>query len=139
MSTRTAHALAANNDDDDEAATVYQSPLHSWPQLIQHMAKDVWGIKQLHRYQIKVIQALLSGATPMKQHALLCVKTGGGKSAVVQITATIMRGIHIILIPLLALGADQVSKGNNTRSPYSQNIRAIHLDKVHHPQKVDLL
>eukprot|EP00978_Attheya_sp_CCMP212_P016509 scaffold43308_cov37-Attheya_sp.AAC.1 len=143
MSTRTddTHTLAAADaaHDNDEAAVGYQSPLHSWPQLIQHVAKDVWGIAQLHRYQIQIIQALISGASPMKRRALLCVKTGGGKSAVVQITATIMRGIHIILVPLLALGADQVSKGNNARSPFSQNIRAIHLDEVHHPQKIDSL
>eukprot|EP00978_Attheya_sp_CCMP212_P020393 scaffold58319_cov28-Attheya_sp.AAC.1 len=82
------HALAAATDD--EAAIGYQSSLHSWPQLIQHVAKDVWGIEQLHCYQIQIIQALISGATPMKRRALLCVKTGGGKSAIVQITATIM-------------------------------------------------
>jgi hypothetical protein len=140
MSARTSGTSARADDecsdDSDEAGLGYQSPLHSWPKLIQQVANDVWGLPRLHRYQLKIIQTLISGATPMKRRALLCVKTGGGKSAVVQVTATIMRGIHIILVPLLALGADQVSKGNSARSPFSQSIRAIHLDEVHHPQKV---
>jgi superfamily II DNA helicase RecQ len=75
----------------------------------------------------------------MQRRALLCVKTGGGKSAVVQILATMMRGIHIILVPLLALGADQVSKGNCARNHFSCRIRAVLLDEVHDPQEITAL
>jgi hypothetical protein len=44
----------------------------------------------LHAYKLKIIlEVLVSSAMHMMCHALLCVKTGGGKSVVVQITATI--------------------------------------------------
>jgi hypothetical protein len=44
-----------------------------------------------------IIELLVSANTCYKRRALLCVKTGCGKLAVVQMVATILKGIHIIL------------------------------------------
>jgi superfamily II DNA helicase RecQ len=101
-----------NNNSKDEPFVGLPPTLHSWDKIIKHVAKDVWGIDSLHPYQLKIIKTLVAGVTPLKQRALLCVKTGGGKSAVVQIAAAILIGIHIVLVSmhLLALGANQEKK-----------------------------
>ena len=104
---------AFNSDVEEDTNATVTPPVHSWTKLIQRVAKDVWGIDKLYPYQIRIIEALISRATPLERRLLLVIKTGGGKSAVVQVTATIMMGLHIIIVPLLALGADQVSKGNS--------------------------
>ena len=39
---------------------------------------------------------------------LLVQKTGGGKSHVLRVLGTFLRGIHVIVYPLLVLTADQV-------------------------------
>ena len=131
--------LHEDSESEDKCSVVLTAPRHSWDDIIKHVGKDVWGIDSPHLYQYKIIKTLVAGASPLKRRALLCVKTGGGKSAVVQITAAILRGIHIVLVPLLALGADQVSKGNSARHPYSKTIRAIHLDEVKDPATLEMV
>eukprot|EP00978_Attheya_sp_CCMP212_P021157 scaffold61429_cov34-Attheya_sp.AAC.2 len=111
--------------------------VRSWRSIIQNAATDVWGIQQLHEYQLKIIELLVSGPTAVSRRALLCVKTGGGKSAVlVQMVATLLKGIHIILVPLLALGTDQVEKANNAKHPFTKFIKSVHLDELKHPGKI---
>jgi hypothetical protein len=112
------------------------TPDRPWASIIQNVASDVWGIQSLHQYQLHIIELLVSANTCHKRRALLCVKTGGGKSAVVQMVATILKGIHIILVPLLALGADQVEKAKNAQPPYSRFIKAVHLDELKHPSQI---
>jgi hypothetical protein len=131
--------LHEDSESEDERSVVLTAPRHNWDDIIKHVGKDVWGIDSPHLYQYKIIKTLVAGASPLKRRALLCVKTGGGKSAVVQITAAILRGIHIVLVPLLALGADQVWKGNSARHPYSKTIRAIHLDEVKDPATIEMV
>eukprot|EP00978_Attheya_sp_CCMP212_P039885 scaffold211807_cov71-Attheya_sp.AAC.1 len=41
---------------------------------------------------------------------LLIVKTGAGKSHVMRTTGILLGGVCLIIMPLLALGSDQVSK-----------------------------
>jgi hypothetical protein len=113
--------------------------VHSWRSIIENAATDVWGIQQLHEYQFKIIELLVSGPTAVSRRALLCVKTGGGKSAVVQMVATLLKGIHIILVPLLALGADQVEKAKNAKHPFTKFIKSVHLDELKHPGKIEAL
>eukprot|EP00978_Attheya_sp_CCMP212_P042563 scaffold261658_cov69-Attheya_sp.AAC.1 len=103
---------------EQPAASVTSDRPRPWASIIQNVASDVWA------------------ETCYRRRALLCVKTGGGKSAVVQMVATILKGIHIILVPLLALGADQVEKAKNAQPPFSRFIKAVHLDELKHPSQI---
>ena len=53
-------------DSEDNEPTAVPPITHTWAQLIQHVAKDVWGSEQLHPYQIHIITAFLSESTPMQ-------------------------------------------------------------------------
>ena len=52
-------------------------------------------------------------------------KTGSGKSAIPLTIATLCRGVSIILVPLLGLGSDQVTKAILA----DKNIHAFHVDE----------
>ena len=52
-------------------------------------------------------------------------KTGEGKSLVIITTAALLRGVTIVMVPLIGLGSDQVNKAVNL----GQRIEAYHVDK----------
>jgi alpha-beta hydrolase superfamily lysophospholipase len=57
---------AFNSDVEEDTNATVTPPVHSWTKLIQRVAKDVWGIDKLYPYQIRIIEALISGATPLE-------------------------------------------------------------------------
>ena len=56
--------------------------------------------------------------------------TGSGKSTIVQVTGTLLRGVTFIVVPLLALGSDQDLKGNKAMESSQHATFCINLDVV---------
>ena len=61
----------------------------------------------------------------MRRRVFLIRKTGEGKSAVLLASATIKRGLTLVLVPLLVLGCDQVAKGFKRE----HRVKTYHLDE----------
>ena len=70
---------------------------------IARVAREAFGFERLRTGQEEAIRALLSG------HDTLVVQpTGSGKSAIYQIAGLLLKGITVIVSPLIALQKDQV-------------------------------
>jgi hypothetical protein len=89
--------------------------------IIRVMA-NVWGISSPREFQIEAVARLVFEP---KTCLFLIRKTGEGKSAVVLTASTLLRGITLVVVPLLGLGCDQVSKAQH----HHHKIEAFHLDK----------
>ncbi len=59
-------------------------------------------------------------------------KTGEGKSLVVQGMASMMKGVTVVMVPLLGLGADQDQKCNDVNE---MEVESYHLDEYLPPQE----
>jgi superfamily II DNA helicase RecQ len=89
--------------------------------IIRVMA-NVWGISSPREFQIEAVARLVFEP---KTCLFLIRKTGEGKSAVVLTASTLLRGITLVVVPLLGLGCDQVSKAQRRR----HKVEAFHLDE----------
>jgi superfamily II DNA helicase RecQ len=84
---------------------------------------NVWGILSPRKFQIEAVARLVFEP---KTCLFLIQKTGKGKPAVVVLTAsTRLRGITLVVVPLLGLGCDQVSKAQRCH----HKAEAFHLDE----------
>jgi hypothetical protein len=90
--------------------------------LILHTLLQLWGIDHARDFQVEAIHQL---AFTDDNYLYLIRKTGEGKSAVPLTVAYYQRGIAIMMVPLIGLGSDQVSKSN---SP-GHRIESYHLDE----------
>ena len=68
------------------------------------MLKDVFGYDQFRPGQEEIIDCLLSGVS-----VLAVMPTGAGKSLCFQVPALALKGLTIVVSPLVALMQDQVS------------------------------
>lgn len=75
-------------------------------------AREKFGWAKLRPAQVKAMRALLKG-----RDALVVLPTGGGKSAIYQVPATLMRGPTVVISPLLALQQDQIANLNDKGLP----------------------
>mgnify|MGYP005726043589 CR=1 FL=1 len=66
----------------------------------------VWGLP-LRPMQLRAL-LFLFGPANLGRKMLLVDRPGGGKSHVVRMIGTMLRGVHLVVHPLLALTADQV-------------------------------
>ena len=73
-----------------------------------------WGHLEFRPLQAEIIQSVLQ-----KKDTLALMPTGGGKSITFQIPALVMKGICLVITPLIALMKDQVDQLN------SRNIKAV--------------
>ena len=80
------------------------------------------GINTPRPFQLEAIHSLLFTDD---RFLYLARKTGEGKYAVPQTVALLQRGIVLILVPLIGLGSDQVSKAENEEN----RIEAYHIDE----------
>eukprot|EP00978_Attheya_sp_CCMP212_P038983 scaffold198411_cov27-Attheya_sp.AAC.1 len=69
------------------------------------------------------------GRARARRRLLLTRRTGDGKSLVIYGLATLLRGITIVIVPILALRIDQVSTFWSMAHPEAQ-VFAEHLDTI---------
>ncbi|MFG1658316.1 RecQ family ATP-dependent DNA helicase [Micromonospora chersina] len=88
----------------------------SW--RLRRAARRHFGWPRLRDTQMRAMRALLAG-----RDALVVLPTGGGKSAVYQVPATLLRGPTVVISPLLALQQDQIGNLNQRDDPALRAVR----------------
>jgi ATP-dependent DNA helicase RecQ len=77
--------------------------LHMQPELFQNILRDYWGYSSFRSLQEDIIQSVWEG-----RDTLGLMPTGGGKSLTFQVPVMAMKGICLVVTPLIALMKDQV-------------------------------
>ncbi|GAA4685824.1 RecQ family ATP-dependent DNA helicase [Phytohabitans rumicis] len=75
---------------------------------VRRAARTQFGWRRLRPGQLGPMKAVLR-----RRDALVVLPTGGGKSAVYQVPATLLPGPTVVISPLLALQQDQIAALNN--------------------------
>ncbi|MEV0158029.1 ATP-dependent DNA helicase RecQ [Micromonospora sp. NPDC050686] len=94
---------------------------------LRRAARRHFGWQKLRPAQLRAMRALLA-----RRDALVVLPTGGGKSAVYQVPATLMRGPTVVISPLLALQQDQIGNLNERGDPA---LRAVRISSAESPSK----
>ena len=101
-----APAAAVGADACDDALVDSSAPLSD---LLASGAKRVFGVPSLRpRQEEAVTRILFEPGTGGK--LLLVERTGGGKSLVLATAAVTAAGVAVVVVPLLALAADQLAR-----------------------------
>jgi hypothetical protein len=103
-------------------STAPQPPTDRQRGVITHVMEKVWGISSPREFQVEAVTRLVFEP---RTCLFLIRKTGEGKLAVVLTSATLLRGITLVVVPLLGLGCDQVAKAQRRR----HKVEAYHLDE----------
>jgi ATP-dependent DNA helicase RecQ len=105
--------------------------LRNWriTRRLRRRAKAAFGWDQLRPAQLQAMRAILRG-----RDALVVLPTGGGKSAVYQVPATLLKGPTLVISPLLALQQDQIA-GLNAR--VGDGARAVRISSAQTPREQD--
>src|SRR3954471_2484091 len=78
----------------------------------ESILQTVFGLQQFRPHQREVIEDVLAG------HDIVCVMpTGAGKSLCFQLPAVILRGLTLVVSPLISLMSDQVAQLRRLRIP----------------------
>jgi ATP-dependent DNA helicase RecQ len=94
---------------------------------LRRAARRHFGWVSLRAGQLPAMKALLGG-----RDALVVLPTGGGKSAVYQVTGAVLDGPTVVISPLLALQQDQLA-GLNHRA--DQRIAAVRVSSAQTPNQ----
>ncbi|OKI56186.1 RecQ family ATP-dependent DNA helicase [Micromonospora sp. CB01531] len=94
---------------------------------LRRAARRHFGWQKLRPAQLRAMRALLAG-----RDALVVLPTGGGKSAIYQVPATLLRGPTVVISPLLALQQDQIGNLNERDDPA---LRAVRISSAESPGK----
>ena len=92
--------------------------------------RDVWGLATANSWQVDAIWLLSRAAHASR--LLLVRKTGDGKSAVVFGAASLLRGVSLVVVPLLGLGVDLCARVNGPAAR-ARHVVAFHLDELARP------
>jgi superfamily II DNA helicase RecQ len=91
------------------------------------MLTEAWNIQEPKEWQLQAIFAMTYGLDRAFLCLLLVWRTGDGKSLVIYGLATLLRGVTIVMVPILVLGSDQVSSVWSMANPLAA-VYAKHLD-----------
>jgi len=91
---------------------------------LRRAARTRFGWHRLRPAQLKAMRALLKG-----RDALVVLPTGGGKSAIYQVPATLLPGPTVVISPLLALQQDQLTNLND------RGLRAVRISSAETPAR----
>ena len=116
-----------STDDEPSQPTIGPTlPMLSLMTVEEHlsMLSELTWDTSLRPLQLLALSQLLG----LDLRKLLVVqKTGGGKTHIVRTLGTLLKGIHVVLHPLLALTGDQLSRFQEGSSRYGR-IEAVNLD-----------
>ena len=118
---RASLSMETGNEESRPPSTV-----HSLKEALSVASRAVWFVT-LRAMQLKALLFLFSRAN-LCHKMLLVARTGGGKSHVIRMIGTMLRGIHVIIHPLLVLTADQMSKFTCASSAFGP-VSAHNLDE----------
>jgi ATP-dependent DNA helicase RecQ len=94
---------------------------------LRRAARRHFGWSSLRAGQLPAMKALLRG-----RDALVVLPTGGGKSAVYQVTGAVLDGPTVVVSPLLALQQDQIA-GLNDRA--DERVAAVRVSSAQTPKQ----
>eukprot|EP00978_Attheya_sp_CCMP212_P004762 scaffold10460_cov29-Attheya_sp.AAC.2 len=98
----------------------------TWPERVVGASLDVWSMFPT-QMQIDAVTSLVD-VDVCGGKLLLIVKTGAGKSHVMRTTGVLLGGVCLIIMPLLALRSDQVSKLTSASQAFGP-VEYFHLDE----------
>ena len=102
---------------------------HASGTLVRNSAASrVWRTVALRPQQHKAVDKILHDMDGDGK-LLLVERTGGGKSLTMQMVLTMIGGIALIIVPLLALTADQVEKIRRANRSFG-SVEAHHTDDL---------
>jgi ATP-dependent DNA helicase RecQ len=93
---------------------------------LRRSARALFGWGSLRRTQLRAMRALMR-----RRDAVVVLPTGAGKSAVYQVTATLLDGPTVVISPLLALQQDQIA-GLNARG--DERLAAVRISSAETPK-----
>jgi superfamily II DNA helicase RecQ len=105
---------------------ISQVLLRTWSERVVAASLDVWSMYPTDM-QIQAVTSLIN-VDVCGGKLLLVVKTGAGKSHIMQLTGVMLGGVCLIIMPLLALGSDQVAKLRSASQEYGV-VKYYHLDE----------
>ncbi len=94
---------------------------------IDQILKKYWGYDTFRAHQREIIESVLAG-----NDTLALLPTGGGKSLTYQVPAMAMKGVCIVITPLIALMKDQVD------SLRKVGISAVAIHSGMSPRQIDI-
>jgi hypothetical protein len=111
MPKRTTNNTCQNTSDSDELRPPPTLPppsalLRTWSEHAIGTLLDVWSMLPTYEMQIDAVISLID-VNVCGEKVLLIVNTGAGNSHVMHTTSVMIGSVCLIIMPLLALSADQ--------------------------------
>ena len=100
--------VSRTKDNTRGAAVEESMTIPTLEESLALASQRVWGVV-LRAMQLIALLFLFDPSN-FERKMLLLAKTGGGKSHVIRMIGTLLKGIHLIVHPLLVLTADQTAK-----------------------------
>ena len=118
-------------DEDDDTSTASDVSVDLSSPFVDHVnsgASRVFGVESLRPKQIEGVDRIIFD--PSSGGRLIIVdRTGGGKSLILAMTAICIGGISLVLVPLLALTANQLARLSKAIQKYGV-VSAHHMDEI---------